>query len=187
MGLSVGQVVMTSQLPGAHFWKNATVTFFTGPISFYLTTAGYFQLMELLAAPSGFKLSPSFNFPIGRENISSFWMNWNMTATFVFRDYLFYNRWGRATYNIYFNVVLLFTMVGLWHACNAYWVLWGCLHGLLFCTFLSWRKYNSRLGRIPLRGTFASRTSARVLTYVSVCMCWYLPSKILQKLSAALS
>jgi D-alanyl-lipoteichoic acid acyltransferase DltB (MBOAT superfamily) len=182
IALGIGQQAMATHWPHAHLMKNAILTFFTGPFSFYLSSAGYLGLMEVLALASGFMLPPSYNFPFGRENISAFWMNWNMTATFVFRDYLFYNRWGQQAYNIYFNTLLLFTLVGLWHAANSYWILWGFLHGLLFCTFLLWRKYGQRLGNLPLRGTPASRMAARALTYFSVCMCWYLPSKILQKL-----
>jgi D-alanyl-lipoteichoic acid acyltransferase DltB (MBOAT superfamily) len=184
-GLGFSQQVLTAHwpatVPHGHFVRNAIATFITGPLSFYFTTAGCFRWMQTLALPAGFKLQPSFNFPIGRENISAFWMNWNMTATFVFRDYLFYNRWGRENYNIYFNTILLFTLVGFWHAANAYWVLWGFLHGLLFTTFLLWRKYGRKLQRLPLRGTPASRSAARVLTYFAVCMCWYLPSKMIQK------
>ena len=153
LGLGIGQQMMFSHWPRAPWWIKILGAFLTGPVGFYLTTAGYFQLMEVFALPAGFKIPPSFNFPIGRENISAFWMNWNMTATFVFRDYLFFNRWGQATYNIYFNAIVLFTLVGLWHAANAYWILWGFVHGLLFCGFLIWRKYNQRLGQIPLRGT----------------------------------
>ena len=107
-----------------------------------------------------------------------------MTATRVFRDYLFFNRWGQRTYNVYFNTILLFTLVGLWHAANGYWILWGFLHGLLFVSYLLWRKFGDRFGNVPLRGTTVSKTAARLLTYFSVCMCWYLPSKILQKLGA---
>lgn len=168
----------------SHFGTNAVATFLTGPFGFYLATAGYLDWMVLLGRPCGIKLPESFNYPIGRENISAFWMNWNMTATFVFRDYLFYNRWGRKSYNIYFNTILLFTLVGFWHAANVYWILWGFLHGLLFVAFLLWRKFGQRLHNLPLRGTAASKTAARLLTYFSVCMCWYLPSKILQKLAA---
>jgi D-alanyl-lipoteichoic acid acyltransferase DltB (MBOAT superfamily) len=146
----------------SHFGNNAILTFVTGPISFYLTTAGYFHWMELLGRPCGIKLPESFNSPIGRENISAFWMNWNMTATFVFRDYLFYNRWGRRSYNIYFNTILLFTLVGLWHDANAYWVLWGFLHGLLFVTYLFWRKFGQRWGNIPLRGTRMSQIGVTI-------------------------
>ncbi len=183
--LGLGQHSLTSRWPNAHLLNNAVATFLTGPIGFYLITAGYFHWMQLLGLPCGIKLPESFNFPIGRENISAFWMNWNMTATYVFRDYIFYNRWGRRTYNVYFNVILLFTLVGLWHAANGYWILWGFLHGLLFVGYLLWRKYGHRFANLPLRGTVVSRTAARVLTYFSVCMCWYLPSKIIQKLAAA--
>jgi D-alanyl-lipoteichoic acid acyltransferase DltB (MBOAT superfamily) len=185
IALGIGQQIMSSHWPHAHLRNSAVLTFVTGPIGFYLTTAGFFRLMEVLGQPAGFKLPASFNYPIGRENISAFWMNWNMTATYVFRDYLFYNRWGRQTYNIYFNTIVLFTLVGLWHAANAYWILWGVLHGLLFCGFLAWRKYRNLLGHIPLSGTAGATLAARLLTYVSVCMCWYLPSKIIQKVSAS--
>jgi D-alanyl-lipoteichoic acid acyltransferase DltB (MBOAT superfamily) len=185
LALAAAQQVMSSCCSGAHFWINLTNTLLTGPVGFYLTTAGYFHLMEVLGRPAGYSLPTSFNFPLGRENISAFWMNWNMTATGVFRDYLFYNRWGLRTYNIYFNTMVLFVLVGLWHSANAYWLLFGFLHGLLFCSFLIWRRYGNRLGHIPLRGTPAARASARVLTYICVCACWYLPSKILQKLASA--
>ena len=181
IGIGYGQTALGSYLPHAHFLRNAISVFFAGPFSFYLTFAGYYRFMQALALPCGLKVQPSFNFPMGRENISSFWMNWNMTATFVFRDYLFYNRWGRQTYNIYFNTILLFTLVGLWHSTNTYWALWGFIHGLLFCTFLLWRKYNSRLGWLPFRGTRAANLAARCLTYFAVCIAWYLPSKIIQK------
>ena len=167
----------------SHYGNNAVTTFVSGPLGFYLTYAGYFQWMELLGRSCGVSIPESFSYPIGRENISAFWMNWNMTATFVFRDYLFYNRWGRGSYNIYFNTILLFTLVGLWHAANGYWVLWGFLHGLLFCAYLVWRKHGQR-AQIPLRGTRASAAGARLFTYFCVCMCWYLPSKILQKVAA---
>jgi D-alanyl-lipoteichoic acid acyltransferase DltB (MBOAT superfamily) len=184
IALGVGQHFLQSHWPAARLWNNAVGTFLTGPVGFYLTAAGYLQLMEVFGQPAGFKLPPSFNYPLGRENISKFWMNWNMTATFLFRDYLFYNRWGFRNYNVYFNTILLFTLVGLWHAANGYWILWGFLHGLLFSGYLIWRKYSNRLPHIPLRGTAFSNAAARVLTYVVVCMCWYLPSKIIQKLPA---
>ena len=182
-GLPVAQRMLSTRWPQAHLWTSATTVLFIGPVGFYLTYAGYYQLMETLGRPSGVKLPVSFNSPLGRENISAFWMNWNMTATHVFRDYLFYNRWGFRTYNVYLNTMILFLLMGLWHAANAYWLLFGFLHGLLFCSFLLWRKYNHRLDRLPLRGTPVARTAARTLTYLCVCACWYVPSKILQTLA----
>jgi D-alanyl-lipoteichoic acid acyltransferase DltB (MBOAT superfamily) len=186
IALTAWQQMIFSGWPQAHLWEKAIVTFVTGPIGYYLTAGGYFQLMEVLGRPAGFNLPPSFNFPIGRENISAFWANWNMTATFVFRDFFLHSRWGRHTYNVYFNTLVLFTLMGLWHMPNAYWILWGFLHGVLFCIFLFWRKHRNEAGRIPLAGTRIADVTSRVLTYAAVCMCWYLPSKILQKLGGVL-
>jgi D-alanyl-lipoteichoic acid acyltransferase DltB (MBOAT superfamily) len=185
LGLSLTQSMMLNQWPQSQ-WSKAGLTFVTGPIGFYLVTAGYFQLMEVLGRPAGFQLPPSFNLPIGRQNVSEFWMNWNMTATFTFRDYLFYNRWGMNTYNVYLNTMILFTLVGLWHAANAYWILWGFLHGLLFCSFMLWRKHRNVIGEFPLRGNAISLAAARVFTYVCVCMCWYIPSKVIQRVGMLL-
>jgi D-alanyl-lipoteichoic acid acyltransferase DltB (MBOAT superfamily) len=185
IGLVAAQQWVSEPARHAAFIGKAMNVFITGPISFYLTTAGYYQVMEVFGRPCGFKLPMSFSSPIGRENISAFWMNWNMSATFVFRDYLFYNRWGRQSYNVYFNTIVLFLLMGLWHAPNAYWILFGLLHGALFCVFLLWRKYHGSIGFLPLRGSPIARAGARVLTYVCVCACWYLPSKILQQFAVA--
>jgi D-alanyl-lipoteichoic acid acyltransferase DltB (MBOAT superfamily) len=183
IGLAVGQKLLTSYWPQAHLTNAATAALLTGPLGFYLTFAGYYQLMTAMGRPTGHTISDSFNFPIGRENISAFWMNWNMTATSLFRDYMFYNRWGFRNYNVYCNTMILFTVMGLWHAANPYWILFGMIHGLLFCSFLVWRKYRHRLGHVPLQGTLAAQITARILTYLCVCAGWYLPSKLLQRFS----
>src|SRR5205823_6125040 len=93
ISLAMAQKAIATHWPDSHRLSAAFTAFVSGPIGFYLTAAGYFQWMELLGGASGFNLPQSFNRPIGRPNISSFWMNWNMSATYVFRDYLFFNRW----------------------------------------------------------------------------------------------
>jgi D-alanyl-lipoteichoic acid acyltransferase DltB (MBOAT superfamily) len=105
-----------------------------------------------------------------------------MTATAVFKDYLFYNRWGFQQYNMYVNTIVLFTLVGLWHAANAYWLLWGFLHGVLFSGYLAWRHYVKPVVHEPGRWPIFSKLWPPVLTYVAVCSCWYLPSKIIEKI-----
>ena len=171
---------MLFRSPEARLAQNVYVAFIAGPIGFYLTTAGQFHWMEQLGRTCGVQIPESFRNPIGRENISAFWMNWNMTVTLMFRDYLFYNRWGRSSFNMYVNAVILFTLVGLWHSANAYWLLWGIGHGVLFSGYLLWRRYGASLS-LPFRGTVYSGALARVGTYFCVAMMWYLPSKVLQK------
>jgi D-alanyl-lipoteichoic acid acyltransferase DltB (MBOAT superfamily) len=66
----------------------------------------------------------------------------------------------------------------LWHGTNLYWALWGLLHGMGFCVFM-W--YRANKGRAILRPLmfFENDFVGRVTTYVFVCMCWALPSKLL--------
>ncbi len=182
-GLLLGMVppMLANEDPGARLAHGAALVLIAGPIGFYLTFAGYFQLMQTLARVTGIVLPDSFNWPLGRENISEFWANWNMTATRVFRDYLFYSRWLPRRHNVYLNTLVLFTLVGLWHGANGYWLLWGVLHGVMFCAFLAWRKWNAARGRRGLAATgTAADIAGRMVTYLGVCLAWYLPSKILQ-------
>jgi D-alanyl-lipoteichoic acid acyltransferase DltB (MBOAT superfamily) len=165
---------------GAELAGGVMVVFVTAPMGFYLTFAGYYHLMQAFAAPAGIALPDSFNWPMGRENVSAFWANWNMTATRVFRDYLFYNRWGLRRHNVYANTLALFLLMGMWHGANAYWLLFGILHGVMFSGFLAWRRWKAAHG---MRGAPAPWSAVdiagRVVTYIAVCAAWYVPSKIL--------
>ena len=113
--------------------------FLVGPWSFYLGTAAMFSLMEALAAFWQLDVPPSFNAPFGRRNLADFWANWNMTATNLLRDYLFFARWGLPKANFYLNAMIVFVLVGAWHGSNAYWLIFGAYHGVGYCAYL-WLK-----------------------------------------------
>ena len=111
-----------------------------------------------------------------------------MTATRVFRDYLFYARWGLQRPNVYVNTMLVFALVGLWHAANSYWLLWGTLHGVGFCVYLAFRRFG-----MPIRRRFAwipdkvRSGLAIATTYVFVCACWVAPSLLIRRGSALIT
>lgn len=153
--------------------------FFVGPWSFLLSFGGYCLAMEGAAGLAGLTLPPSFQGPFGKRNIADFWASWNMSATRVFRDYLFMVRWGMRVPNPYLNSIVVFTACGLWHASNAYWIGWGFLHGVAFAGFLWLKQHRSRSGRT---GPLLPYWLAAALTYLFVCLLWYIPSKILQLL-----
>lgn len=144
-----------------------------GPWTFYLTVGGLYRLIEWLAGWCGVEVPVSFRLPFFRSNIVEFWARWNLTATAVFRDYFFYNRWGLRRYNVFVNTMIVFVAVGLWHGSNVYWLTFGVLHGLFFCAYL-WSR--GRLG--PLQGRRWFEYGSIALTYVAVCAAWYVPSKI---------
>jgi len=175
------QVSLPGMGNGLSRWEKLAISFSLTPWSFYLLWAGYFKFMEGLAMFWGLNLPPSFNRPFGRRNLSEFWANWNMTATSVFRDYFFYNRWGFAKVHLYLNTLIVFLMVGVWHGLNGYWVLWGLLHGIGFCAYLWYRTnkqhfkmWQHRILDRPIA------LAAPIATYLYVCSCWFLPPTILK-------
>lgn len=153
-----------------------------GPWGFYLTMAGFFKVMEVSALAWGITIPPSFDRAFGQKNLADFWARWNMTATRLFRDCAFYVRWGLQRPNVYLNTMIVFVLVGLWHGANLYWILWGTLHGMGFCTYLVFRRF-----RVPLRTRFAwipekARSGLAIATtYVFVCACWATPSWLIRQ------
>ena len=164
-------------------WKGI-VLFGTGPIGFYLRTAGTFHVMECFGCFWGLTLPPSFDKPFGRPNIAEFWKHWNMSVTSFFRDHLFFNRWGLERPNLYLNSLVLFTFMGLWHSINWHWFLYGLLHGIAFCVFIWWRAHrNEPLIRALALPPAAANVISRAGTYVFVCVATIAPSKLIVFLS----
>ena len=155
-----------------HWYKGAKALFFS-PWSFYLTIAGQFSLVQSLGRLCGVTVPKSFDRPFRQSNIADFWARWNMTATSVFRDFFFYNRWGFRRHNVYINVFLVFLFVGLWHGSNWYWLLFGIFHGVAFCIYLATRDFRQSLGE-----SYGVLLLSWGLTYLCVCAAWYVPSKL---------
>jgi D-alanyl-lipoteichoic acid acyltransferase DltB (MBOAT superfamily) len=156
-----------------HQWYKGAKVLFLSPWSFYLTIAGQFALMQFLGRLCGVTVPTSFDRPFRQTNIAAFWTRWNMTATSVFRDLFFYNRWGFRHHNIYINAFLVFLFVGLWHGSNSYWILFGMFHGVAFCLYLASRTLRQSIGH-----SSGAMLLSWGLTYLCVCAAWYVPSKI---------
>jgi D-alanyl-lipoteichoic acid acyltransferase DltB (MBOAT superfamily) len=181
LGLLLAGFQLSLPESGLPRWEKVAITFLLAPWSFYLLWAGYFRFMEEFAVFWGLKLPPSFNKPFGRANLSEYWAAWNMTATSVFRDYLFYNRWGRKSFNIYVNTLIVFTLVGLWHSMNWYWVLWGAIHGVGFCAYVWYKKNKERFRLTPPQFFHGQRrVLGAVATYLYVCAALMLPSQLIK-------
>jgi len=146
----------------------------TSPWGWYLVAAGYTGLLRLAGALGGVAVPVNYDAPFRSTSIAEFWSRWNITVTSAFRDMLFFNRWGLAHPNLYLNTIIVFLAVGMWHAVNPYWILWGLIHGIGFCVFILWRKLRGP-GARPL-----PRLVGWGLTYGFVCSCWVVPSQILK-------
>lgn len=103
----------------------------------YLDFSAYSQIAIGTARIFGFKLSTNFNKPYLATSFKDFWSRWHITLTSWFRDYLYFplggNRKGKI--RTYLNVIIIFTVSGLWHGASWNFVIWGFLNGIFLAVF----------------------------------------------------
>jgi alginate O-acetyltransferase complex protein AlgI len=107
----------------------------------YCDFAGYSNIAIGAAKTLGFYLSPNFSTPYFSSSFTDFWRRWHISLSSWFKDYVYIplggNRKNKFRTNI--NLLLTFTLSGLWHGAASTFILWGFLHGLLLITSKSIR------------------------------------------------
>ena len=88
----------------------------------------------------GHRPRPHVRLPLSRElqlsvtatSIQDFWRRWHMSLSAWFRDYVYIPLGGNrtSTGRMYFNLVLVFLLCGLWHGASWTFVVWGLYHGV---------------------------------------------------------
>lgn len=101
-------------------------------IQIYCDFNGYSTIAIGAAKVLGFELMENFETPYFSQSIIEFWRRWHISLSSWFRDYLYIplggNRCGK--WKQYRNILVTFTVSGLWHGANWTYVFWGFLHGL---------------------------------------------------------
>lgn len=79
----------------------------------------------------GFELMDNFNAPYLATSIGEFWRRWHISLSIWFRDYLYIPLGGnrKGFFRKLINILVVFTVSGLWHGAAWTFVLWGLLHG----------------------------------------------------------
>ncbi|MDR3088721.1 MAG: MBOAT family protein [Desulfobulbaceae bacterium] len=100
-------------------------------LQIYYDFSGYSDMAIGLGRIFGFRLPENFNYPYIAPNIQEFWRRWHITLSSWFRDYLYIplggNRCGQA--RILLNLLIVFSLCGLWHGASWTFVFWGLYHG----------------------------------------------------------
>jgi D-alanyl-lipoteichoic acid acyltransferase DltB (MBOAT superfamily) len=119
-----------AQLDGVTLWIGA----FFFAIQIYCDFSGYTDIGLGTARLLGFDLKKNFDYPYFSRNIAEFWRRWHISLSNWFRDYLYIPLGGsrRGGTRTLFNLLLTFTLCGLWHGASWTFVVWGCFNGLLF-------------------------------------------------------
>ena len=100
-------------------------------LQIYFDFSGYSDMAIGLMRMLGFRVLENFDHPYIARSIREFWRRWHISLSNWFRDYLYIplggNRRGRR--RAYANLVVVFTLCGLWHGASWPFILWGAWHG----------------------------------------------------------
>ncbi len=101
-------------------------------IQVYTDFSGYSDIAYGTAKLFGVDITLNFNKPFKAFSLRDFWRRWHITLTQWVTEYIYIplggNRKGTVKRNL--NIVLAFTIMGLWHGANYTFVVWGFMHGM---------------------------------------------------------
>jgi D-alanyl-lipoteichoic acid acyltransferase DltB (MBOAT superfamily) len=142
----------------------------------YSDFAGYSYIAIGAAQVMGIKLMVNFRQPYFSKSVSEFWRRWHISLSTWFRDYVYIPLGGNRVVRSrqYLNLLIVFTISGLWHGANWVFVIWGMLHGLYIVSsmwFADWAnklKHGLRLQTFPALLGFLQV----MITFALVCFAW---------------
>ena len=113
--------------------------------------SGYSDMAIGLGRMMGFTYLRNFNFPYISRSITEFWRRWHMSLSTFFRDYVYIPLGGSrcsAARHI-FNIMVVWSITGLWHGAAWNYIGWGVYYGvLLVAEKYVWGRLLERLPRV---------------------------------------
>jgi len=95
----------------------------------YCDFSGYSDIAIGTGRLLGFRLTRNFITPFLSRTMTEFWQRWHVSLSSWFRDYVYIPLGGNRSSIIKwgFNILITFTLSGLWHGAGLHFVLWGIL------------------------------------------------------------
>lgn len=97
----------------------------------YFDFSGYSDMAIGLGRMFGFRFPENFNYPFVSRSITEFWRRWHISLSSWFRDYVYIPLGGNRTGNVYFNLMCVFVLTGIWHGASWNFILWGIYFGII--------------------------------------------------------
>lgn len=115
-------------------------------VQIFADFSAYSDIATGAASMLGIRVMPNFHpaiFSSPSRNV--YWKRWHISLTTWFRDYIYYplSKGKKSPILLYFNILLVFLLTGLWHGLSVAFILWGLLNGLTLIgeqSFMKWRK-----------------------------------------------
>lgn len=129
--------------------------------------SGYSLIAIGAARVMGFHLMDNFRRPYLATSVTEFWHRWHISLSTWFKDYVYIPLGGNrvSQWKNYLNIMVTFTISGIWHGANWTFIAWGALHGLLQCA-------EKKIGWAKREWKGTSRVCHMMLTFSMVCLTW---------------
>lgn len=120
-------------------------------LQIYFDFSGYSDMAIGIGRIIGFHFPENFVKPYTAENLTDFWRRWHVSLSTFLRDYLYIPLGGnrKGAVRTYINLLVVFTICGLWHGAAWNFVVWGIYHGLFrMLEYFLKDKFHGIVGRV---------------------------------------
>ena len=134
-------------LPGNLLFANALLYTF----QMYTDFSGYSDMAIGLGRMFGFHFPENFDHPYTSKSITEFWRRWHISLGTWFKEYVYIPLGGskKGRKRLVINLLIVWTLTGLWHGASWNFVIWGVYFGvLLIIEKLILEKYLEKLPSI---------------------------------------
>ncbi len=101
-------------------------------LQIYFDFSGYSDMAIGLGRMLGFQLNENFRYPYFASSITDFWRRWHISLSSWFRDYVYIPLGGNrlGPFRTALNLLVVFSLCGLWHGASWSFLIWGWHHGV---------------------------------------------------------
>jgi D-alanyl-lipoteichoic acid acyltransferase DltB (MBOAT superfamily) len=118
----------------------------------------------------------NFAYPYFSRDIAEFWRRWHISLSTWFRDYVYIPLGGSYTsqWRRIRNILVTFTISGLWHGASWNFVFWGFLNGLYYIPLMLAARHKVHTEIIAQHAFLPSfkETGQLFLTFALTCIAW---------------
>lgn len=102
-------------------------------IQVFCDFSGLTDMARSLALFLGFEIPENFQAPYFATSGADLWRRWHISLSTWLRDYIYFPLGGSkvANFRIYLNLIITFTIGGIWHGADYTFVTWGFYWGVI--------------------------------------------------------
>ncbi len=119
--------------PHTYSWFSILLASYAFALQVYCDFSGYTDIARGCARLLGYEIPENFRAPFFALSVRELWNRWHITLSTWLRDYIYFPLGGSRAGALmtYVNLIITFTLAGLWHGADYNFVIWGAFFGLL--------------------------------------------------------